>query len=220
MWNLYGQAETNICAAMLVPQEIPEDNTAAFAIGRVCHPARARVVDDEGRDVPPGTFGELVIAGPGVTAGYFGQPELTARAFLPFNGAAGPELRWYRTGDLVTDDGTGSYVLHGRCDRMVGERADRVELNEIEAALQEHEGVERASVVSKTDGSGASVAAFIAMKPGFKGSLIAMKRHCLRRLPRFMIPDTITFVSGLPTTSRDELNNQRLESREAAIRRT
>ena len=43
---------------------------------------RARVVDEQGRDLPPGSLGELVIAGPGVMRGYFGQPELTAAAFF------------------------------------------------------------------------------------------------------------------------------------------
>ena len=82
MWNLYGPTETNVCTAYPIPATIPADRTEPFPIGSVCPPLRARVVDEHGRDVPPGTLGELVIAGPGVMRGYFGQPELTAAAFL------------------------------------------------------------------------------------------------------------------------------------------
>ena len=95
--------------------------------------------------LPPGTLGELVIAGPGVMRGYFGQPELTARAFFIDE----KRCRWYRTGDLVVDDGSGCYQFHGRRDRMVKKRGYRIELGEIEAAIYRHDGVDRAAVVAK-----------------------------------------------------------------------
>ena len=82
MWNLYGPTETNVCTAYPIPATISPDRTEAFPIGPVCPPLRARVIDEHGRDVAPGSLGELVIAGPGVMRGYFGQPELTAAAFL------------------------------------------------------------------------------------------------------------------------------------------
>src|SRR5262249_39043293 len=82
MWNLYGPTETNVCTAHPIPDEIAADREAPFPIGRVCPPLRARVVDHGGRDVSPGTLGELVIAGPGVMRGYFGRPNLTEAAFL------------------------------------------------------------------------------------------------------------------------------------------
>ena len=126
---------------------IPDDRTEPYPIGKVCPPLRARVVDEEGQDVPAGTIGELVIAGPGVMRGYFGQPELTARAF--FDDAEGS--RWYRTGDLVIDDGTGCYQFHGRRDRMVKKRGYRIELGEIESALYRHDGVDRAAVVASAE---------------------------------------------------------------------
>jgi acyl-coenzyme A synthetase/AMP-(fatty) acid ligase len=139
--------------------------------------------------------------------GYFGQPELTARSFL----VDGQGTNWYRTGDLVVDDGSRSYKFHGRRDRMVKKRGYRIELGEIESALYRHEGVDRAAVVAKADDSGVSIAAFVAMKPTTKGSLIAMKRHCTLFLPHYMVPDSITFVSDLPTTSTDKVDYQRLK---------
>ena len=83
----------------------------------------------------------------------------------------------------MADDGDGCYVFHGRRDRMVKKRGYRIELGEIESALYRHDGVDRAAVVARSDEAGVSIAAFVAMKPTHKGSIIAMKRHCTNHLP-------------------------------------
>jgi amino acid adenylation domain-containing protein len=206
MWNLYGPTETNVCTAYRIPQSIPDDQTEPFPIGLVCEPNKARVIDELGNDVDPGRLGELIIAGPSVMCGYFGQAELTdAAMFEDENGE-----RWYRTGDLVLDDGEGCYQFHGRRDRMVKKRGYRIELGEIESALYRHDGVDRAGVVARADDAGVSIAAFVSLKPDRKKSIIAMKRHCTLHLPNYMIPDTITFVDALPATSTDKVDYQRL----------
>jgi amino acid adenylation domain-containing protein len=207
MWNLYGPTETNVCTACPNPLAIPEDRSEPFPIGSVCSPLRARVVDEQGRDLSPGALGELLIGGPGVMRGYFGQPGLTAAAFLVEGGT-----RWYRTGDLVKDDGTGCFQFHGRRDRMVKKRGYRIELGEIESALYRHDGVDRAGVVAQADEIGISIAAFVALKPDHKKSIIALKRHCMSYLPAYMIPDTFTFVDDLPRTSTDKVDYQSLRS--------
>jgi amino acid adenylation domain-containing protein len=208
LWNLYGPTETNVCTACKIPDEIPADRTAPYPIGSVCPPLAARVVDEDGLDVPAGSLGELVIAGPGVMRGYFGQPELTAAAFL----ADAEGRRWYRTGDLVIDDGSGCFQFRGRRDRMIKRRGYRIELGEIESAFYRHDGVDRAAVVARADEAGVSIAAFVALKPDRKRSIIAMKRHCTVYLPHYMVPDTITFVDSLPATSTDKVDYQRLKS--------
>ena len=206
-WNLYGPTETNVCTAFRLPAAIPDDRIEAFPIGNACPPLRARVVNEQGVDAAVGNVGELVISGPGVMRGYFGQPELTARAFLrDIDGTP-----WYRTGDLVVDDADGNFLFHGRRDRMVKKRGYRIELGEIESVLYRHEGVDRAAVIAKSDDSGVSIAAFVALKPAEKKSIIAMKRHCTTYLPHYMVPDSITFVSALPTTSTDKVDYQGLK---------
>ena len=207
LWNLYGPTETNVCTAQPIPAAIPGDRAEPFPIGRVCPPLRARVVNETGRDMAAGEQGELVIAGPGVMKGYFGRPDLTELAFFRDDDG----VSWYRTGDIVADDGAGCHHFHGRRDRMVKKRGYRIELGEIESALYRHEGVERAAVIARPAPTGLSIAAFIAMKPAFKGSIIALKRHCTAYLPHYMIPDTITFLSNLPTTSTDKVDYQGLK---------
>jgi acyl-coenzyme A synthetase/AMP-(fatty) acid ligase len=150
----------------------------------------------------------LLIAGPGVMLGYFGRPDLTAQAYL-----SEPDgTRWYRTGDLVIADLDGRLTYRGRRDRMVKRRGHRVELGEIESALYRHDDVDRAAVVARADAeSGTTITAFIALKPGRKGSIIAMKRHCTVYLPHSMIPDRIQFLSDLPATSTDKVDYPTLE---------
>lgn len=207
LWNLYGPTETNVCTAQPIPEVIPEDQTGPYPIGKVCEPLRARVVDEHGQDVGVGEEGELIIAGPGVMRGYFDRPELSAKAF--FQGDDGTS--WYRTGDLVTDDGDGCYLFRGRRDRMIKKRGFRIELGEVEAALYRHDDVDRAAVVARSDESGTSIAAFVAMKPGRKGSIIAMKRHCTLYLPHYMVPDSVAFLPALPATSTDKVDYQGLQ---------
>jgi amino acid adenylation domain-containing protein len=208
MWNLYGPTETNVCTAYRIPAAIPEDQTSPFPIGRACEPLLARVVDESSCEVPAGQLGELIVAGPGVMRGYFGQPELSEAAFVVDQVGT----RWYRTGDLVRDLGDGVLQFHGRRDRMVKKRGYRIELGEIEEALYRHDGVDRAGVVARTGEEGLSIMAFVALKPNEKASIIAMKRHCTKFLPHYMIPDTVTFLDQLPETSTDKVDYQSLKA--------
>ena len=201
-WNLYGPTETNVCTAYMAPTRLDELE-APLPIGPVCDPLEARVVDPDGHDVHPGGKGELVINGPRVMAGYFGRDDLTEAAFF-----TGPDGRkWYRTGDLVVEGELGSFVFHGRRDRMVKKRGYRIELGEIESALYRNEGVERAAVVAtESETLGLRISAFVAMKPDRPASIIAMKRHCSVYLPHYMIPDDVKFLPHLPTTSTDKVD--------------
>ena len=79
------------------------------------------------------------------------------------------------------------------------------------ARSPDDEGVERAAVVAQSDDAGVAVAAFITMKPDHKKSIIAMKRHCTVYLPHYMVPDSITFLPSLPTTSTDKVDYQGLK---------
>jgi amino acid adenylation domain-containing protein len=197
LWNLYGPTETNVCTAYEVPTEL-DNSDETLPIGRVCPPLESRVVDELGRDLPTGALGELVIRGPGLMRGYFGRPELTARAFFRVAGEA-----WYRTGDLVADDG---YHFHGRRDRMVKKRGYRIELGEIEAAFDAHEDVVKAAVLAHRDAAALSIHAFLSLRSQCRGSIIAFKRHCATLLPAYMIPDSIHFLPDLPQTSTGKID--------------
>lgn len=206
-WNLYGPTETNVCTAYRIPRWIPADRTEPYPIGFVCEPHEARVVGDSGTNVTRGTIGELLISGPGVAAGYHARPELTDGAF--WRDERG--VVWYRTGDLVSEDGDGCFQFHGRRDRMVKRRGYRIELGEIESALNRSGDLERSAVVATSGAGGVTITAFVALKEGQRASQIAVKRHCAEILPAYMIPDRVRFLSSLPSTSTDKVDYQSLQ---------
>ncbi|MGE0387691.1 MAG: amino acid adenylation domain-containing protein [Gammaproteobacteria bacterium] len=207
-YNLYGPTETNVCTFERVNTIPPDDATGPFSIGRVCSGDRARVVDADGRDLPAGQEGELVVAGGSVMLDYWNLPENNARAFI----TDGNGERWYRTGDLAIDPGDGAYLFRGRRDRMVKRRGYRVELGEIEAALYRHAHVTEAAVVALPDpDSGVIIKAFMNWTGPKKPSLIELKGYASKALPAYMIPDRFSVLAALPKTSTDKIDYQRLK---------
>jgi len=206
-YNLYGPTETNVCTWHPIPAHVPDDRTQPYPIGKVCAHLRARVVDEAGRDVPRGQEGELCIAGDNVMKGYWNLPEQSARAFL----AEASGERWYRTGDVVTEDADGVYTYVGRRDRMVKRRGYRVELGEIEACLYRHPAVAEAAAIALPHEDGVRIKAFLACREGKRPSLIELKRFCSEHLPLYMVPDAFSFQPSLPKTSTDKVDYQRLK---------
>ena len=206
LWNMYGPTETNVCTYHEIPATVEPDRTAPYPIGKACEQFRARVVDETGVDVARGQEGELVMAGPGVMQGYWNLASRTADAF--FVDATGE--RWYRTGDLVTEDAGGVFTYVGRRDRMVKRRGYRIELGEIESGLYKHPDVREAAVVALKDADGGvRIKAFVASN-GPTLSLITMKQFCAQVLPNYMSPDAFGFIDALPKTSTDKVDYQRL----------
>jgi acyl-CoA synthetase (AMP-forming)/AMP-acid ligase II len=143
-----------------------------------------------------------------VMQGYWALPEQTAKAFF----GASDETPWYRTGDIVTEDGDACYTYLGRRDRMVKRRGFRVELGEIEAGLYRHPKVKEAAVVAFADEqTGVSITAFLSSQEAKRPSLIEIKRFCAENLPLYMIPDQFVWCDSLPKTSTDKVDYQRLK---------
>jgi len=205
-YNLYGPTETNVCTWHPIPAVVPADRTEPYPIGKVCSHFEARVVDEGGADVPRGEEGELVMHGAGTMTGYWNLPERTADAF--FIDDAGK--RWYRTGDIVVEDGDGVFTYVGRRDRMVKRRGYRIELGEIESALYRHPNIREAAVISRHDEGGVRIIAFACLDKGHPASVVEMKRFCAGVLPPYMIPDLFSFRDALPKTSTDKTDYQQL----------
>jgi amino acid adenylation domain-containing protein len=207
-FNLYGPTETNVCTFYEAALPIPEDRVAPCPIGKTCSHLQCKVVDPEGREVPAGEEGELCVSGRGVMQGYWALPEQTARGFL--TDEAG--VRWYKTGDIVTEAPDGNYTYLGRRDRMVKRRGYRVELGEIEAALYQHPAIKEAAVIARPDEeAGVRITAFLSCREPKRPSLIELKRFCSERLPLYMIPDAFSWQEALPKTSTDKTDYQRLK---------
>jgi len=157
--------------------------------------------------VAEGEEGELCIAGPGVTRGYWNLEAQTARAFLPDDGGR----RGYRTGDVVFSDENEDFVFRGRRDRMVKKHGYRIELDEIEACLYRHPAIRQAAVIALDGPDGVRIKAFICPHGEQRLSMIALKTFCSTHLPVYMVPDLFAFPAALPTTSTDKIAYQKLK---------
>ena len=201
--NLYGPTETNVCTFYRIPAEIKEDRQTPYPIGVPCNNVKALVLEEDHREVSGSDEGVLYIHATGpVMKGYWNQPTMTERSF--YTDPSGE--RWYCTGDVVSTDAQGNYLFVGRRDRMVKRRGYRIELGEIEAALYRHPNVREAAVVSTEDDEGVAITAYLSMKDGQKGSIIAMKQYSMNELPSYMIPDRFAFLDRLPRTSTGKVD--------------
>ena len=165
----------------------------------------ARIVDDEGRDVVEGEVGELWLAGPSITAGYWNQPELTAAAFTD---------GWFRTGDAARRDSDGYYWLVDRKKDMYISGGENVYPAEVEAVLAEWPGVAEAAVIGVPDPRwGETGRAYIIAAPGKTVSTDDLEKHCRSRLARFKVPATVVLTDAIPRTASGKVQKHVLRER-------
>ncbi|GGO49472.1 non-ribosomal peptide synthetase [Streptomyces lasiicapitis] len=158
--NMYGITETTVHTTLTRLTAADAAPGAPSRVGAGIRDLSLYVLDEALRPCPPGVAGELYVAGPGVTRGYLGRPELTAVRFVadPF-GPAG--ARMYRSGDVVRWSEDGEGVGHhgdlefiGRADQQIKIRGFRIEPGEIESALTAHPAARQAAVVAREDRPG------------------------------------------------------------------
>jgi D-alanine--poly(phosphoribitol) ligase subunit 1 len=209
IWNTYGPTEATVAATAI---RIDGDILARYSplpIGRALPGCRVVVVDAAGHPVADGERGEILIAGPNVSPGYLGRPDLTARAFATYQGAPA-----YRTGDWghVQD---GLLFCDGRMDDQVKLHGYRIELGDIEANLRGLAGVRDAVVVPvPKDDRVRSLAAFVILSdapvPADAAAARALRARLAERLPAYMLPSRIVFVERFPMTPNGKADRRRL----------
>ena len=190
-YNLFGPTETNVCLAWALPG-IPEPDALSIPIGLPSCGDVATVVDADGKPVAEGEVGELLIEGPTVMLGYWD------------GGRRAPAKHPYPTGDLVARRPDGAYLYHGRRDHLVKIHGFRVELGEVEAALNAHPGL-REAIAFAVDQQLVAVA--VPEDPSV--SVLDVKRHCAAHLPRYMVPGDVRLVQALPRTSNGKADRMR-----------
>ncbi|CAM2064001.1 Amino acid adenylation domain-containing protein [Sulfidibacter corallicola] len=214
-FNAYGPTETAVTAsscAHIAGQPL--------TLGRPIDRMNAYVLDPSGQPLPPGMFGELYLAGPGLARGYGGHPGLTAERFVPHPFGDQPGARLYRTGDRVRFLADGRLEFGGRLDRQLKWRGFRIEPGEIEAALCRNPAVARAAVVLHDDGQGpAMLAAYLVCDASPGPSAENLRRDLGDRLPEHMIPTAFTILDALPLTANGKLDRKALPRPEQGMPR-
>ena len=194
-----GSTETHVTAEYEV-KSIDPSQGSPIPVGKAPENAEIFAIDGDGRLIEePGEKGELYFRGPMTMQGYWGDPELTTRTLVKNPLRPDLEERVLKTGDIVTLDREGNYILLGREDQMVKSRGNRVDLGDIEATIYAHPAVKEVAVVPIPDDLiGNRIAAFVSLQDGSSAKREDLLAHCAQRLPRYMVPSSIELRDSLP----------------------
>jgi thioesterase domain-containing protein len=175
------------------------------------------VLDKHMQPAPLGTAGELYIGGESLARGYLNRPELTAEKFGPNPYSDEPGARLYRTGDLARYLPDGNIEFIGRVDNQVKLRGYRIELEEIEVALQQHPAVGQAVVMARQDGPGEKrLVAYIVAAQDMSPSVTELRNYLKQKLPDYMVPAAFVLLDVLPLTPNGKLDRRALTVSDSA----
>lgn len=224
--NTYGPTESTVAVTeVLVTPEL-EQQENPLPVGRSRPGTRIEIRDADGRCLADGEKGEIVIIGNTVSTGYYGQPELTEKAFFicgesgrmqsadssPDKGT-GDMLRGYHTGDEgYLKEGMLYYC--GRIDLQIKLHGYRIELEDIENNIRKLPGIEHAVVLpNERGGKVKSLTAYVVEKncpQDERREMDKLKAQLLQFLPEYMVPKKFVFLEQMPMTSNGKANRKLL----------
>jgi amino acid adenylation domain-containing protein len=206
LWNMYGPTETTIWSAV----HRVESTIGPVPIGPPISNTQFYIVDNELEPVPIGVPGELLIGGDGLARGYLDRPDLTAERF-PKNRFSSSETHVYKTGDLARFRSDGRIEFLGRRDFQVKVRGYRIELEEIEHVLAQHESVKDVAVVTWEDEDGDKrLVAYYIPPAGQKPGAGDLRRYLQGKLPDYMCPAFFVELQTFPFTPNRKIDRKAL----------
>jgi long-chain acyl-CoA synthetase len=196
----YGLTET---AALISGS--PSGRERSRSVGIPAPETELRIVDEEGRELPPGEPGEICVRSPGVMLGYWRSPEATAETLRD---------GWLHTGDIGYQDEDGYLFVVDRKKDLIIRGGFNVYPRDVEDALVEHPAVQMAAVVGKPDPvRGEEIVAFVALRNGAEVTseeLIAWSRE---RIGAYQYPREVQFIDSIPLTTVGKIDRKLLRAR-------
>ena len=193
--QIYGQGESPMVGTALSRHHLqdtqhPRHLDRLASIGVAQTPVNIRVTDEQGRDLPLGEIGEVLIQGDSVMAGYWRNPEATASAI---------RQGWLWTGDMGALDADGFLTLKDRSKDLIISGGSNIYPREVEEVLLHAPGVAEVAVVGAPDPEwGEIVVAFVVPLPGAALNAKALDAFCLDQIARFKRPKRYVWVDALP----------------------
>jgi long-chain acyl-CoA synthetase len=200
-WTGFGQSETTGFVSIQRVRDKPG------AAGRPIPGCRVRLVDEYDRDVPAGTPGEIVVRGPVVFQGYFGQPDVTAYTLR--NG-------WHHTGDVgrFDDDGWLYYVRRKPEKELIKPGGENVYPAEVESVIVQMDGVTGACVYGVPDAKwGEAVKAVVEVRPADRYTAAQIGDFVATKIARFKRPSRVAFAEALPRTADGGVDRDAVKAR-------
>ena len=228
--EMFGQTEINYivgnCTRTLDARGrvAPGWPARAGSMGRAYPGHRVAVIDDEGRECPRGTPGDVAVhrldvhgrPDPVFFLGYWKNEDATRAKYT-----GDPAASWCRTGDTAVMDAEGYLWYQGRSDDMFKAAGYRIGPSEIENCLVKHPAVANAAVVPRPDEErGAVVKAYVVLAPGYAGDealVAALQQHVRGKLAPYEYPKEIEFIEALPMTTTGKVQRRVLRLREQEL---
>jgi len=197
----YGLTETAPMVSFLSPEHALRKVGSS---GRTPIFVEVKIVGLDGQPVAaPGAQGEILVRGPNVFKGYWGQPEATAKAI----DAQG----WFHTGDAGFLDEEGFLTISDRIKDMIITGGENVYPAEIESELMRHPAIAEVGVIGEPDARwGERVVAVVSLKPGATLNLEELRAFATERLAPYKLPKRLEFVAALPRNATGKILKQRL----------
>lgn len=204
LFSMYGLTECKR-VTYLPPEQL---DIRPMSVGRGMPNEEVWLVDENGRRLPNGSVGELVIRGSNVMRGYWNKPQQTAERLKP--GEIPGEMVLY-SGDIFRTDAEGYLYFVARKDDIIKSRGEKVSPREVENVLYRIESVLEAAVIGVPDPVlGEAVKAFLVLKPGHEITAREVIRFCLAHLESFMAPKYVEFLPQLPRTDTGKISKRGL----------
>jgi len=205
--NIYGPTEhTIVCTAYTYSHTgRNKERNGILSIGKPMYGTQVSIMNGSGGMAAPGEPGELCLAGPQATKGYWNNPERTAQQFFMHEG-----IRYYRTGDLCEQDTDGDILYLGRMDQQVKVQGFRVELGDLEHHARQHLDRQNAVAVAIVNRHGMTELALIV--EGEPGSTAALVEQLRAKLPEYMLPRHILHLEELPLNSNGKVDRPALRA--------
>ncbi|MFC2140845.1 amino acid adenylation domain-containing protein [Acidobacteriota bacterium] len=208
--NLYGPTEATVDVSYFdCPTETDGTEIQCIPIGKPIDNIQLYILDEDFREQPVGTEGELCIGGVGLARGYLNRPKLTSKKFVEHRSYGSYRSYIYRTGDLARWLPDGNIEFLGRMDFQVKIRGLRIELGEIESILSNHPAVQDCVVlVKETTETIINLVAYMVTKTEI--AEVEIKKYMKSLLPDYMVPSEFVVLDALPVTPSGKVDRKKL----------
>ncbi|MGZ4034202.1 MAG: amino acid adenylation domain-containing protein [Bacteroidia bacterium] len=207
--NAYGPTEVTVWSSMYRLNEQTPDEiiNGLVPIGKVLDGLTYKVCDEKLNGVKAGEFGELLLYGDQVAAGYWNDPVKTATNFVKINSGKYPG-NWYRTGDIVVENSYGNLMYINRMDNQVQINGFRVELGEIEFRIKEYTKKDSAVVLAYQNAN--NTITLIGFVENMTNELNSLKSHLSSTLPHYMVPKKFYNIDAMPLNNSGKIDRKKL----------
>lgn len=203
--NEYGPTET-VVGCMIYKYRGQNVKTSSIPIGKPADNVQIYILDKNQKPVPVFTEGEIYIAGDGVGLGYVNLPELTNERFV--DNQFYPNKKMYKTGDIAMFIDTENVLYIGRVDNQIKINGYRIEIGEIENALQRINCIKDAVVNVRTINGKEQLCAYVVTSKSISEAEI--EGYLEKQLPYYMIPKNYIFIDKIPLTLNGKVDKKYL----------